>query len=129
MTWIRSCALDARLEMSARDVHRAGDVTLVPLVLLADVDHDGPSGLDQGARPRRVDLGDLRSDLLQQFPVVRHRFPKYSVAGSASVAPVGPKARVWAVVGASAVAAAGIAVGVTLATRSDVHRQMSRPPM
>src|SRR5438270_794061 len=39
-----------------------------------------------------------------------------------------PRLRVWLVVGAAAAAAAGIAVGVTLATRSDVSRPASRPP-
>ena len=36
-------ALDARLEVAARYVDRAGDVPLVPLVALADVDEDRPS--------------------------------------------------------------------------------------
>lgn len=39
-----------------------------------------------------------------------------------------PRLRVWLVVGAAAVAAVGVVVGVTLATRSDVHKQTSRPP-
>jgi len=39
-----------------------------------------------------------------------------------------PRLRVWLIVGAAALAAAGIAVGVTLATRSDVHRERSAPP-
>jgi len=39
-----------------------------------------------------------------------------------------PRLRVWLVVGAAAVAAAAVAVGVTLATRSDVDRQTSKPP-
>ncbi len=39
-----------------------------------------------------------------------------------------PSTRVWLVVGAAAAAAAGIAVGVTLATRSDVEHQRSKPP-
>jgi len=38
------------------------------------------------------------------------------------------RARVWIVVGLAAVAAAGTVVGVTLATRSDVHRQAGKPP-
>jgi tetratricopeptide (TPR) repeat protein len=41
---------------------------------------------------------------------------------------VTPTARVWLIVGAAAAAAAGIAVGVTLATRSDVARPSGRPP-
>ena len=39
-----------------------------------------------------------------------------------------PRLRVWLVVGAAALAAAGVAVGVTLATRSDVSRPTSKPP-
>src|SRR5438093_11873048 len=38
------------------------------------------------------------------------------------------RARVWVIVGLAAVAAAGTVVGVTLATRSDVQRQSSKPP-
>jgi Flp pilus assembly protein TadD len=36
--------------------------------------------------------------------------------------------RVWSVVGIAALAAAGTAVGVTLATRSDVERETTEPP-
>ncbi|HEU5278783.1 MAG TPA: hypothetical protein VFU26_07770 [Gaiellaceae bacterium] len=36
--------------------------------------------------------------------------------------------RVWLIVGAAALATAGTAVGVTLATRSDVKHQASKPP-
>jgi hypothetical protein len=39
-----------------------------------------------------------------------------------------PRLRVWLVVGAAAVAAVGVVVGVTLATRSDVHEETSKPP-
>ncbi len=39
-----------------------------------------------------------------------------------------PRLRVWLLVGAAAAGAAGIAVGVTLATRSDVDRPASKPP-
>ena len=38
------------------------------------------------------------------------------------------RVRVWVVVGLAATAAAGTVVGVTLATRSDVQRQSSKPP-
>ena len=38
------------------------------------------------------------------------------------------RVRVWIVVGLAATAAAGTVVGVTLATRSDVQRQSSKPP-
>jgi Flp pilus assembly protein TadD len=39
-----------------------------------------------------------------------------------------PRLRVWIVVGAAALAAAGTAVGVTFATRSDVQRVETKPP-
>jgi len=39
-----------------------------------------------------------------------------------------PRLRVWLVVGAAALAAAAIAVGVTVATRSDVHKETSKAP-
>ena len=39
-----------------------------------------------------------------------------------------PRLRVWLVVGAAALAAAAVAVGVTLATRSDVHHETSKAP-
>jgi tetratricopeptide (TPR) repeat protein len=41
---------------------------------------------------------------------------------------VSPRLRVWTIVGAAAAAAAGITIGITLATRSDVHRTQSKPP-
>lgn len=41
---------------------------------------------------------------------------------------MGARTRVWLVVAAAAVTAAGTAVGVTLATRSDVQSQTRRPP-
>jgi tetratricopeptide (TPR) repeat protein len=39
-----------------------------------------------------------------------------------------PRMRVWLLVGIAAIAAAGAAVGVTLATRSDVSQETSKPP-
>jgi tetratricopeptide (TPR) repeat protein len=39
-----------------------------------------------------------------------------------------PRARVWVLVAVAAAAAAGTAVGVTLATRSDVSRSTAKPP-
>jgi hypothetical protein len=39
-----------------------------------------------------------------------------------------PRLRVWLIVGAAAAAAAAATVGVTLATRSDVDRPVSKPP-
>jgi len=41
---------------------------------------------------------------------------------------VSQRLRVWMIVGAAAAAAAGITIGVTLATRSDVSRPRSKPP-
>jgi tetratricopeptide (TPR) repeat protein len=38
------------------------------------------------------------------------------------------RVRVWTIVGVAALATAGTAVGVTLATRTDVHRQTGKPP-
>ena len=46
----------------------------------------------------------------------------------ASVAAVSPRVRVWIVVAVAALAAAGAAVGVTLATRSHVETTRVRPP-
>ena len=57
----------------------AGDVALVPLVRLADVDEErrlGPSSSSR--RARRVDLVDLGLDLRQQLSVARHDYPEYS---------------------------------------------------
>src|ERR687898_224252 len=39
-----------------------------------------------------------------------------------------PRVRVWGVVAVAALAAAGAAVGVTLATRSDVEQRTTKPP-
>jgi tetratricopeptide (TPR) repeat protein len=39
-----------------------------------------------------------------------------------------PRLRVWLVVGVAAIAAAAVAVGVTVATRSDVHKNTSKAP-
>ena len=50
----------------------ARDVTFVPLVLLADVDHDRLAGVDGAARTRCVDLRDLGSHLLEQLAVRSH---------------------------------------------------------
>ena len=75
-----AAALDPRLEMPTRNVDRAGDVTLVPLVLLADVENERASGVDELARVGRIHLRDLGADLLQQLSVGRHRYRKYSFA-------------------------------------------------
>lgn len=38
------------------------------------------------------------------------------------------RVKVWVIVAVAALAAAGTAVGVTLATRTDIHHQVSKPP-
>jgi hypothetical protein len=78
-------ALDPRLQVAARDVDGARDVALVPLVLLAHVDDHRLGSLDQLAGALGVDLRNLGAHLLQQFPVRRHRFPKYSDGDSDTV--------------------------------------------
>jgi hypothetical protein len=65
---------------TGRDVHGAGNMTLVPLVLFSNIDDNGLACIDQLARTGCVDLGNLGAHLLQQSPVRRHRFPKYSDA-------------------------------------------------
>ena len=54
-------ALDPRLEVAAGDVDGARDVPLVPLVLLADVDHERRrvrlQRLGEGGRVDLLDLG------------------------------------------------------------------------
>src|SRR5262249_57833162 len=69
--------LDSRLEVPARDVDGAGEVPLVPLVLLAHVD---PRGTHQVLRIGRVDLDDAILYFLEKFPVGRHSFKNYSSA-------------------------------------------------
>src|SRR3989454_8557785 len=126
---VGSRALDAGLEVSPGHVHRTGDVALVPLVLLTHVNDECPAALDELARTSRVNLVDLGPDLLEKLSIARHRYRKYSFARLASVAcEMSARAKVWIIVGLAALAAAGTAVGVTLATRSDVHRQSSKPP-
>ena len=83
---VRGQSLDPGLEMTARYVDGSRDVTLVPLVLLADVDDDRLAGLDPVAGFRGVDLRDLGPHLLQELSIVRHRYRKYSFAQLASVA-------------------------------------------
>ena len=55
----------------------AGDVTLVPLVVLPDVEERARlAGVDQLARPGGVDLRDLGARLLEQLAVRGHRYRK-----------------------------------------------------
>jgi Flp pilus assembly protein TadD len=58
------------------------------------------------------------------------RLPAAPVIHLAQVASgaMSPRLRVWIVVGVAALAAAGTAVGVTFATRSDVQRTKTKPP-
>ena len=65
----------------------AGDVTLLPLVRLADVDEEREARTTAGARARGGgDLLDLLLDLREQLSVARHYFPNYSVPGSLAAA-------------------------------------------
>ena len=76
---VRDEALDPLLEPPARYVDRAGDVPLVPLVRLADVDEERAIGRRvQLLRVERGDLVDLLLHACEQFPVAGHYFPNYS---------------------------------------------------
>src|SRR5213078_3891091 len=101
--------LDARLEVAARDVDRARKSSLGPFVQLA--------------RLPDVDLVDLRLDLLEQFPVARHRFRKCSdpvrgyarsVATEARPLVAARNRRVVVIVALAALIAAAAVIGVTL---------------
>ena len=61
-------------------MERTWEVTLVPLVLLTDVDNDGIAAFDQLAGADCVDLVDLALHLRQQLSVRRHSYPKCSDA-------------------------------------------------
>ena len=76
--------------MAARHVHRARDVTLVPLLVLAHVDEERRVvALVELARGRGVDLVDLGLHLVEYFAVGSHCYWKYSVAGAAPVVAYG----------------------------------------
>ena len=65
--------LDARLEVPARHVHGAGQVGLLELVLLADVDdHGAVAVLGERVDVLRIDLLDLLLDLADEFCAGRH---------------------------------------------------------
>jgi len=71
--------LDPRFEPAARKVDGAGDVALVPLLALADVEENCRIGVVvelPGAL--RVDLVDLLPGLLEKVAVRTHCFPIYS---------------------------------------------------
>jgi hypothetical protein len=57
-------------------VHRAGEVTLLPLVGLADVD---PDGAVEVLGATRVDLVDRRLRLLEQLAIRGHDYSNGSV--------------------------------------------------
>src|SRR5207247_1365989 len=124
--------LDPRFEAPARDVDRAGDVPLVPLVVAADVD---PRRAVELLRLAGVDLLDLCLRLLEKFPVGRHCFKKNSsAAGVRATVSNGLSQRLQLVVtvAAVAVAAAGAVIGVTLETRDNppkLHPQPGKPPV
>src|SRR5262249_58340444 len=69
--------LDPRLEVAARNVHRARNASLLPLVALAHVD-EYRSLVEQRLRAGRVGFFDLGLDGLEQISVRRHRFRLYS---------------------------------------------------
>src|SRR3954451_2398133 len=115
--------LDARLEVAARDVDRAPNPSLGPFVQLADVDDERGLGVEQLARLRDVDLVDLRLDLLEQFPIARHRFRKCSDPVDGYARSVATEARplvsvrnrrVVVIVALAALIAAAAVVGVTV---------------
>src|SRR5205814_3129845 len=116
--------LDARLEVAARDVDRARNSSLGPCVQLAHVDDERtPVCGEQLARLGDVDLVDLRLDLLEQFPVARHRFRKCSdpvrgyarsVATEARPLVAARNRRVVVIVALAALVAAAAVVGATL---------------
>ena len=82
MRAIRSGRFDPRLEVAARNVDRAWDVSLVPLVLLADVENERIARFDQFPCMDGVDLVDLVFDLGEKLAVRRHCFPNDSEAGA-----------------------------------------------
>ena len=66
---VRDGALDLLLDVALADVEGAGQVALLPLAVLADVD-DGRAAGRQGARPRcGGDFADLRAGLLQEVGI------------------------------------------------------------
>jgi hypothetical protein len=77
---IRSGVLDARFEVPAGDMHGAREVTLVPLVALADVDHLRGSIVDQLTRARGVDFVDLALDLLEKLAIAQHGVASPNIA-------------------------------------------------
>ena len=123
--------LDARLEVAARNVDRARNPSLGPFVQLAHVDDEGAlRRVEQLARLRDVDLVDLRLDLLQQFPIVRHRFRKCSdpvpgyarsVATEARPLVAARNRRVVVIVALAALIAAAAVVGATLLQTRGEH--------
>ena len=116
--------LDPRLEVAARDVVGAGDVTVVPLVGLADVDEERRLGtVEKLAGPRSVHLVDLALDLGQQLAIARHDFQEYSGHGIGlrlgvprryPRAQMSARARVLTIAGLASVVVVAAIVGATL---------------
>ena len=71
--------LDPRFEPAARKVDGAGDMALVPLLTLADIEENGRIGvIVQLASAFGIDLFDLLPGLLEKVAVRAHCFPIYS---------------------------------------------------
>src|SRR6185436_14786681 len=73
--------LDPRLEVVPRQVQRAGEMPLVPLVTRPDVDEErsvAAVAVEQRVSLRRRDLVDLGARGGQQLPIGRHYFHEYS---------------------------------------------------
>jgi hypothetical protein len=73
---VRRGGLDLRLQEAADEMDGAGDVALVPLVLLAHVDEERVAL--ELARAGDVDFVDVGAQLCEEIPVTRHDFHKYS---------------------------------------------------
>ena len=110
----RERPLDARLEVAARNVDRAGDATLGPLVDLADVDEERRVGRGEKlARANCIDFVDLRAQLGEQFAVRRHR-SEHGTGVIAGYARAVASGRVVGIVALCAAAAVVAIVGGTV---------------
>ena len=95
-------------------MHRAGDLPLVPLVELADVDEERRIvGGEELARASRVDLVDLGAQLGEQFAVRRHR-SRHGTGAISGYARAVASGRVVGIVALCAVAAVVVIVGGTV---------------
>src|SRR5438067_1610727 len=76
---VRSGLLDPGLQPPARNVDGAGDVALVPLLALTDIQKNGGVRvLVQLPGALGADLVDLLPGLVKEFPIRAHCFPIYS---------------------------------------------------